>query len=413
MSPDSASCSTRCGQRGVRRRLELAVSSTAASPRSAAVGARLGRARAELGVGRRRPCFLRRFAHLAVLEHRGVVGRVAHARGRWRRRARAPAGPDRLGGVSSLRRRRACRPSSRSRSSRSRAGHLVDRGGGDDQHPEDGEQHQQRHHDVRRAAAGRAAALETTKPIAPPACWSALGVAELRAAGVPLAMWTMPSTPKSSAAQPITWRPAGPLRSGSRRVRQATTQQQQRHEPAEQADRAGDDRADGVDDAAGELATRPRRRPRRRGRRAAARHRRDGARARAHRAVCPTRGRRRRWRGRPRARRRRSCRRAPEGARDRTRSGADCPRRRPLARWCASLLPSWRAFASPGCRTTGAARGRALSCATPAGKTYGSPWSRQYGKTSPVPCVTRRSVSARSRRRPRRWPQRRRSGGPT
>ena len=40
--------------------------------------------------------------------------------------------------------------------------------------------------------------------------------------GEPLAMWTMPSTPNSSAAQPITWRPAGPLRSGSRRLRQAT-----------------------------------------------------------------------------------------------------------------------------------------------------------------------------------------------
>ena len=40
--------------------------------------------------------------------------------------------------------------------------------------------------------------------------------------GEPLAMCTMPSTPKSSAPQPITWRPAGPLRSGSRRLRQAT-----------------------------------------------------------------------------------------------------------------------------------------------------------------------------------------------
>ena len=42
--------------------------------------------------------------------------------------------------------------------------------------------------------------------------------------GEPLAMCTMPSTPKSSATQPITWRPAGPLRSGSRRLRQATKQ---------------------------------------------------------------------------------------------------------------------------------------------------------------------------------------------
>ena len=37
-------------------------------------------------------------------------------------------------------------------------------------------------------------------------------------------MCTMPSTPKSRAVQPTTWRPAGPLRSGSRRLRQATKQ---------------------------------------------------------------------------------------------------------------------------------------------------------------------------------------------
>ncbi len=36
------------------------------------------------------------------------------------------------------------------------------------------------------------------------------------------AMWIRPSTPKVSAAQPITWRPGGPLRSGWRSVRQAT-----------------------------------------------------------------------------------------------------------------------------------------------------------------------------------------------
>ena len=42
--------------------------------------------------------------------------------------------------------------------------------------------------------------------------------------GEPLAMCTIPSTPNSSAPQPITWRPAGPLRSGSRRLRQATKQ---------------------------------------------------------------------------------------------------------------------------------------------------------------------------------------------
>src|SRR5687768_16647881 len=39
--------------------------------------------------------------------------------------------------------------------------------------------------------------------------------------GRPCAMCTRPSTPNSSAPHPITWRPAGPLRSGWRRLRQA------------------------------------------------------------------------------------------------------------------------------------------------------------------------------------------------
>ena len=36
-------------------------------------------------------------------------------------------------------------------------------------------------------------------------------------------MWTMPSSPRPSALQPTTCRPAGPLRIGSRRLRQPTT----------------------------------------------------------------------------------------------------------------------------------------------------------------------------------------------
>ena len=62
---------------------------------------------------------------------------------------------------------------------------------------------------------------ETTKPIAPPACCSA-SVSPRCGRGMPLAMWTRPSTPNSSAAQPMTCRPAGPLLSGLRRLRQAT-----------------------------------------------------------------------------------------------------------------------------------------------------------------------------------------------
>ena len=62
---------------------------------------------------------------------------------------------------------------------------------------------------------------DTTKPMAPPACWSA-SVSPRCGRGIPLAMCTRPSTPKSSAAQPMICRPAGPLLSGLRRLRQAT-----------------------------------------------------------------------------------------------------------------------------------------------------------------------------------------------
>src|SRR3954454_12259413 len=62
---------------------------------------------------------------------------------------------------------------------------------------------------------------EITKPMAPPACWRA-SVSPRCGFGMPLAMWISPSTPNSSAAQPMIWRPAGPLLSGLRRLRQAT-----------------------------------------------------------------------------------------------------------------------------------------------------------------------------------------------
>ncbi len=59
---------------------------------------------------------------------------------------------------------------------------------------------------------------ETTNPTAPPALRSGV-VSPRTGSGLPLAMWTMPRTPKDSAVQPITWRPAGPLCSGSRMTR--------------------------------------------------------------------------------------------------------------------------------------------------------------------------------------------------
>lgn len=60
--------------------------------------------------------------------------------------------------------------------------------------------------------------LDVTKPTAPPACWSELA-SPSSGCGLPLAMCTMPRIPSAKADQPMTWRPAGPLRSGSRRVR--------------------------------------------------------------------------------------------------------------------------------------------------------------------------------------------------
>ena len=86
--------------------------------------------------------------------------------------------------------------------------------------------------------------------------------------------------------------------SGSRRLRQATKHEQQRDEPADQADRAGDDGAGGVARRRRAAATRRRRRRRRRARTGTARRRRGGARARG-RGRCARSGvRRRRRRGR-------------------------------------------------------------------------------------------------------------------
>ena len=61
--------------------------------------------------------------------------------------------------------------------------------------------------------------LATTNPTAPPAFWRSLA-SPSSGCGLPLATWTMPRIPKARATQPTTWRPAGPLRSGSRMLRQ-------------------------------------------------------------------------------------------------------------------------------------------------------------------------------------------------
>ena len=60
--------------------------------------------------------------------------------------------------------------------------------------------------------------VDEMKPRAPPA--SRTGAA-LGKRGMPLLMWISPSRPIRAQLQPTTWRPAGPLLSGCRRVRQA------------------------------------------------------------------------------------------------------------------------------------------------------------------------------------------------
>ena len=63
----------------------------------------------------------------------------------------------------------------------------------------------------------------------------------------------MPSSPRPSALQPTTWRPAGPLRIGSRRLRQPTTSSISGTSQPTLPTRAGDRDADRAHDRAGEL----------------------------------------------------------------------------------------------------------------------------------------------------------------
>ena len=130
--------------------------------------------------------------------------------------------------------------------------HLVDRRRGDDQ-------------ERRTARAAPAPAPRRTPSAAGPAAgWRPRSRSRRRrtggrwrrraaGCGLPLAMWTMPSTPKPSASQPITCRPAGPLCSGSRMLRQpmrtSSTGTSQPTLPTE----PDDDGAVDVHDPAGQL----------------------------------------------------------------------------------------------------------------------------------------------------------------
>ena len=216
MSPESASCSTRSGS-GV----------CGGGSRSAGRGLldhRRGPVRLRgLGVVR---ALAAAAPALAVLQHRAVVGRVAHQRvdlaGDIEVGTPAAARrPLRRGLVRRLVAVAAQRPVAGRGQPR---GHLVERGGGDDQHAEE-------------ARAAPAAAPRRT------ACAAGRGGARRRrsrsrrrpraavrrrrgpAAGCPWRCGRCRAPRRPSAAQPTTWRPAGPLCSGSRRLRQPTTTQ--------------------------------------------------------------------------------------------------------------------------------------------------------------------------------------------
>ena len=144
MSPDSASCSTRCGQRRVRE--------AAPARRRSARRRDLGR---RVGVG----LLAAAAPHLAVLEHRASrrPGRPSRGRCRcrpWSRRASAATrGPGSAGSARPRRRSSAAsageRPSRRSRSAPRRLRHLVDGRRGD-------------HQDAEQRTAARAAAPRRT-----------------------------------------------------------------------------------------------------------------------------------------------------------------------------------------------------------------------------------------------------------
>ena len=205
-------------------------------------------------------------------------------------------------------------------------------------------------------------------------------------------------------AQPMTWRPAGPLRSGLRRVRQATKQSSSGTNQPSSPTEPFDDGAGGVADAAGQLP------PHRGGdhdgeadeEQAGPSRRCSGSSSRAvwpiRRTPAP-----KTW-AMPEPERRQ---RAPEGSEEpvhRARPVADRPRGGAL-RLRRAPLRGGRCDGT-GCRTTGIVKlpepalAVRLRCfATPAGKTYGSPWceARRLSHQSQVSHAVRSLVIGRDR----------------
>ena len=237
-SPDSASCSTRCGS-GV------------------CGGGWRSDARVVRGCGVRAVALRLATADLAVLQDGAVVRRVA-PRARRRAHSRAGGGSGWAGcprGRGRVRLRRL--PAEQAVAQRRQLDrHLVDGRRGDDQHAEERDEGEQRHDDVRRAeqveqqagddVADRAAAL-----------LERAGVAEgrLRVAGRDVDD-AEDAEGQRQPADELTSRRAVAL--GVAHVAHPDDGQHDRDQPADLADRAGHDRANGLGGAARQLPPRGR-----------------------------------------------------------------------------------------------------------------------------------------------------------
>ena len=215
MSPDSSSCSTRCGSGvcGGGDQVGGRVVVRAGRPGSPGVASPSVWVSVEVA------------APAPLLAARGrsrapgcrTPGRPARRRGR--RGAGRGAGCARRSRAGRTRRPGCGRASGRGAPQLDR--HLVDRRRGDHQDAEEREQQQQRHHDVRRAEQVEQQARDDVPD-------RAAGVLQVRGVAVDrlrgcrrrCARCRARRTPR--ATQPTTWRPAGPLVSGSRMVRQPT-----------------------------------------------------------------------------------------------------------------------------------------------------------------------------------------------
>ncbi len=249
------------GQRGVRRRLEGAAAGLL--PRVGGVVERGGVVQVEvdLGVGRGGLLAARALADLArgegvLVQQRGVVRRVAHLGvDLVGVRARAAPGPlrglERGGLVVPRLEVVGVTPHDPVADLAQPGGHLVDGRRGHDEHPEHGQQHQQRHDDVDRLEqVGEQ--LGDHEPDRTTGLLQRAGVTQPRGRrAVGDVHDPEHAEEQGSPADHLATRGAVAL--GVAQVAPGDEDEQQRHQPGDQPDRAGHDGAGGVAQAAREL----------------------------------------------------------------------------------------------------------------------------------------------------------------